>query len=114
MLTDEKWLLFVVEQVLSNALKYTPAGGTIRIYGDGATVVIADSGIGIREEDQVRVFEKGFTGYNGRADKKSTGIGLYLCRQVMDRLNHDISLTSRPSQGTLVRLDLGRESRMVE
>ena len=113
-LTDEKWLLFVVEQVLSNALKYTPAGGTIRIYGDGATVVIADSGIGIREEDQARVFEKGFTGYNGRADKKSTGIGLYLCRQVMDRLNHSISLTSRPGQGTLVRLDLSRESRMVE
>ena len=103
-LTDEKWLLFVVEQVLSNALKYTPAGGTIRIYGDGATVVIADNGIGIREEDQARVFEKGFTGYNGRADKKSTGIGLYLCRQVMDRLNHGISLTSRPGQGTLVRL----------
>ena len=113
-LTDEKWLLFVVEQVLSNALKYTPAGGTIRIYGDGATVVIADSGIGIREEDQARVFEKGFTGYNGRADKKSTGIGLYLCRQVMDRLNHSISLTSRPGQGTLVRLDLSRESRIVE
>ena len=113
-LTDEKWLLFVVEQVLSNALKYTPAGGTIRIYGDGATVVIADNGIGIREEDQARVFEKGFTGYNGRADKKSTGIGLYLCRQVMDRLNHTISLTSRPGQGTLVRLDLGRESRIVE
>ena len=113
-LTDEKWLLFVVEQVLSNALKYTPAGGTIRIYGDGATVVIADNGIGIREEDQARVFEKGFTGYNGRADKKSTGIGLYLCRQVMDRLNHSISLTSRPGQGTLVRLDLSRESRIVE
>ena len=113
-LTDEKWLLFVVEQVLSNALKYTPAGGTIRIYGDGTTVVIADNGIGIREEDQARVFEKGFTGYNGRADKKSTGIGLYLCRQVMDRLNHSISLTSRPGQGTLVRLDLSRESRMVE
>ena len=113
-LTDEKWLLFVVEQVLSNALKYTPAGGTIRIYGDGATVVIADNGIGIREEDQARVFEKGFTGYNGRADKKSTGIGLYLCRQVMDRLYHGISLTSRPGQGTLVRLDLSREWRMVE
>ena len=113
-LTDEKWLLFVVEQVLSNALKYTPAGGTIRIYGDGDTVVIADSGIGIREEDQARVFEKGFTGYNGRADKKSTGIGLYLCRQVMDRLNHGISLTSRPGQGTLVRLDLGRTGRVVE
>ena len=113
-LTDEKWLLFVVEQVLSNALKYTPPGGTIRICADGAAVVIADSGIGIREEDQARVFEKGFTGYNGRADKKSTGIGLYLCRQVMDRLNHRISLVSRSGQGTLVRLDLSRKSRIAE
>ena len=112
--TDGKWLSFVVEQVLSNALKYTPAGGAIRIYGDGETVVIADSGIGIREEDLPRVFEKGFTGYNGREDKKSTGIGLYLCRRVMDRLNHGISIVSRPGQGTLVRLDLSRGSRVAE
>ena len=113
-LTDEKWLSFVVEQVLSNALKYTPAGGRIRICGDGETVVIADSGIGIRPEDLPRVFEKGFTGYNGREDKKSTGIGLYLCRRVMDRLNHSISIVSRPGQGTLVRLDLSRGNRVVE
>ena len=114
MLTDEKWLSFVVEQVLSNALKYTPAGGRIRVYGDGETLVIADNGIGIREEDLPRVFEKGFTGYNGREDKKSTGIGLYLCRRVMDRLNHNISIVSRPGQGTLVRLDLSRGRRVVE
>lgn len=113
-LTDEKWLSFVVEQVLSNALKYTPDGGAIRIYGDGETLVIADSGIGIRPEDISRVFEKGFTGYNGRADKKSTGIGLYLCREVMDRLGHGITLTSRPGQGTLVRLDLARQQRIME
>ena len=113
-LTDGKWLSFVVEQVLSNALKYTPAGGRIRIYGDGETLVIADSGIGIRPEDLPRVFEKGFTGYNGREDKKSTGIGLYLCRRVMDRLNHGISIVSRPGQGTLVRLDLSRGRRVVE
>ena len=112
--TDAKWLGFVVEQVLSNALKYTPAGGRIRIYGDGETLVIADSGIGIRPEDLPRVFEKGFTGYNGREDKKSTGIGLYLCRRVMDRLNHGISIVSRPGQGTLVRLDLSRGRRVVE
>ena len=112
--TDEKWLGFVVEQVLSNALKYTPAGGRIRIYGDGETLVIADSGIRIRPEDLPRVFEKGFTGYNGREDKKSTGIGLYLCRRVMDRLNHGISIVSRPGQGTLVRLDLSRGRRVVE
>ena len=108
-LTDGKWLSFVVEQVLSNALKYTPAGGRIRIYGDGETLVIADSGIGIRPEDLPRVFEKGFTGYNGREDKKSTGIGLYLCRRVMDRLNHGISIVSRPGQGTLPGTNIDRE-----
>ena len=113
-LTDEKWLCFVIEQLLSNAVKYTPEGGRVRIYGDGDTLVIADSGIGIRPEDLPRVFEKGFTGFNGREDKKSTGIGLYLCRQVLDRLNHDISIASRPGRGTLVRLDLSRERKRVE
>lgn len=113
-LTDEKWLSFVIEQLLSNAVKYTPEGGRVRVYGDGETLVIADNGIGIRPEDLPRVFEKGFTGFNGREDKKSTGIGLYLCRQVMDRLNHGISIASRPGQGTLVRLDLSRERKKVE
>lgn len=113
-LTDEKWLGFVVEQVLSNALKYTPEGGTIRVYGDRDTVVIADSGIGIRPEDLPRVFEKGFTGYNGRTERKSTGIGLYLSKQVCERLGHGITITSRPGQGTLVRLDLSRGRRVVE
>ena len=113
-LTDEKWLAFVVEQLLSNALKYTPEGGRIRIYGDGDTLVIADSGIGIRPEDLPRVFEKGFTGFNGREDKKSTGIGLYLCSQVLERLNHGISISSRPGRGTLVRLDLSRRRREAE
>ena len=112
--TDEKWLSFVIEQLLSNALKYTPEGGQIRIYNDGETVVIADNGIGIQEEDLPRVFEKGFTGFNGRENRKSTGIGLYLCREVMDRLNHDISISSRPGQGTLVRLDLSRKRSFVE
>ena len=113
-LTDEKWLVFVVGQVLSNALKYTPEGGSIRIYGDGETLVVADNGIGIREEDQPRAFEKGFTGFNGREDQKSTGIGLYLCRRVMDCLNHRITLTSRPGQGTIVRMDLSRGARVKE
>lgn len=113
-LTDGKWLGFVVEQVLSNALKYTQEGGSIRVYGDGDTVVIADSGIGIRPEDLPRIFEKGFTGYNGRTERKSTGIGLYLCKQVCERLGHGITVTSRPGQGTLVRLDLSRGRRVVE
>ena len=112
--TDGKWLSFVVEQVLSNALKYTPAGGhhpDLRRRGDGGDRRQRHR---IREEDLPRVFEKGFTGYNGREDKKSTGIGLYLCRRVMDRLNHGISIVSRPGQGTLVRLDLSRGSRVAE
>ena len=114
MLTDEKWLAFVFEQLLSNALKYTPSGGRIRVYGDGDTLVIADTGIGIQPEDLPRVFENGFTGFNGREDKKSTGIGLYLCRQVLDRLNHNISIASRPGEGTLVRLDLSRQRLKTE
>ena len=113
-LTDGKWLSFVVEQLLSNALKYTPAGGTVRIYGDGETLVVADTGIGIREEDLPRIFEKGFTGYNGRAGQKSTGIGLYLCRRVTEKLNHDLTIVSRPGQGTIVRLDLSRTMRTME
>lgn len=102
--TDEKWLGFVIGQLLSNALKYTPEGGAIRIYGDGRTLAISDSGIGIRAEDLPRVFEKGFTGYNGREEKKSTGLGLYLCRGICGKLGHELTITSRPGSGTLVRL----------
>lgn len=113
-LTDEKWLSFVLGQVLSNAIAYTPRGGTIRIYGDGETLVVADSGIGIREEDLPRVFEKGFTGYNGRENQKSTGIGLYLCRRVLENLGHGITVASRPGQGTIVRLLLPEGAAVVE
>ena len=112
-LTDEKWLGFVIEQVLSNALKYTKTDGTIRIYlkeKEGKEcLVIEDNGIGIQAEDLPRVFEKGFTGYNGRADKKSTGIGLYLCKKIMDRLGHKIWIESEVGKGTRVCLDLARE-----
>lgn len=106
-LTDEKWLAFVLEQVLSNALKYTREGGSITIaWTEPDTLIVRDTGIGIRSEDVPRVFEKGFTGYNGRMDKKSTGIGLYLCGQVMRRLSHGISIVSTPQVGAEVRLDL--------
>lgn len=104
--TDEKWLDFVIGHILSNALKYTPPGGRIRIYRELETLCIADSGIGISAEDLPRVFEKGFTGYNGREDKKSTGIGLYLCRRACGKLGHGISIASRWGKGTTVRLDL--------
>ena len=104
-LTDEKWLCFVIEQLLSNALKYT-ASGKVSIYTVGMTLIIEDTGIGIREEDLPRVFEKGFTGYNGREDKKSTGIGLYLCKRIVGKLGHSISVDSTPGRGTQVTLGL--------
>ena len=110
-LTDEKWLLFVLEQLLSNALKYTEKG-FIRIrmeQGSPAVLLIEDSGIGIQAEDLPRVFEKGFTGYNGRQDKKSTGIGLYLCRMICEKLNHTVTIASELGKGTAVRLDLTRK-----
>ena len=113
-LTDEKWLSFVIEQLLSNALKYTPEGGRIRILKDGCCLVIADNGIGIRSEDLPRVFEKGFTGFNGREDKKSTGIGLYLCRQIMNQLNHGLTITSRPGAGTRVYLQFDEGTPVAE
>ncbi|MCM1149920.1 MAG: sensor histidine kinase [Butyricicoccus sp.] len=112
--TDEKWLDFVIGHLLSNALKYTPPGGRIRIYGELETLCISDNGIGIREEDLPRVFEKGFTGYNGREDKKSTGIGLYLCRRACANLGHGISIASRPGKGTTVRLDLSTYAGIIE
>lgn len=108
-LTDEKWLAFVLEQLLSNALKYTPEGGRIRIYAEGTSLVVADSGIGIRAEDLPRVFEKGFTGYNGRADKKATGLGLYLCRRICGMLGCGIDINSAPGQGTAVRLHFAKD-----
>lgn len=104
-LTDEKWLLFVIEQILSNALKYTQKG-SISIYMKESLLVIEDTGIGIRAEDLPRVFERGFTGYNGRAFNQSTGIGLYLCKQILTKLSHDISLESEVGKGTKVMIDL--------
>lgn len=113
-LTDEKWLSFVVEQVLSNALKYTRTGSiSIRLEAP-KTVCIADTGIGILPEDLPRIFEQGFTGYNGREDKKASGIGLYLCRQICLRLGHRISASSEPGKGTVIRIDLGERSLEVE
>lgn len=112
-LTDEKWLLFVLEQILSNALKYT-SQGTISIYMEEGTFVIEDTGIGIWAEDLPRVFEKGFTGYNGRMNKKSTGIGLYLCKQIMEKLGHQIWITSEEERGTKVYLKLARKVLHVE
>ncbi|MBO4676457.1 MAG: sensor histidine kinase [Oscillospiraceae bacterium] len=113
-LTDEKWLSFVLEQLLSNALKYTPSG-KIRIYAEEpAALCIADTGIGIAPEDLPRIFEPGFTGLNGRTDKRASGLGLYLCRRVCRNLGHGISAESEPGRGTVLRLDLSRKPLQAE
>ncbi|MPM54164.1 Adaptive-response sensory-kinase SasA [bioreactor metagenome] len=107
-LTDEKWLGFVIEQILSNSLKYTVMG-SVSIYMDEflpKTLVIEDTGIGISPEDLPRIFEKGITGYNGRENKKSTGIGLYLCKRILEKLSHTIMVTSAIDKGTIVKIGL--------
>ena len=107
-MTDEKWLSFVISQVISNALKYTKEG-SISIYMDSErpdTLVIEDTGIGIKAEDLPRIFEKGFTGYNGRNEKKATGIGLYLCRMVAEKLGHTIEAESEVGKGTRILIGL--------
>lgn len=105
-LTDEKWLVFVIEQLLSNAIKYTNKG-KISIYPlENKKLVIEDTGIGISKEDIPRIFDKGFTGYNGRTDKKATGLGLYLCKNILDKLSHKISIESEVGVKTKVILDL--------
>lgn len=115
-ITDEKWFVFVLEQILSNAIKYTPSG-SVSIYLDPhepKTLVIEDSGIGIEKEDISRVFDKGFTGYNGRMNKKSTGIGLYLSKQILTKIGHRIKISSEVGKGTAVRIGLGRETLLKE
>lgn len=94
-ITDEKWLGFVIEQVLSNALKYTDKGGITVMLEPDMTLCIRDTGMGIAPEDLPRIFQKGYTGYNGRGDKRSSGIGLYLCRRVCDNFSHSIRAESK-------------------
>lgn len=106
--TDKKWLLFILDQVLSNSLKYTSIGGQIRVYGLNEDkvkkLVIEDNGIGIKSEDIDRVFDKGFTGYNGRENYKATGIGLYLSKKLARKLGHDISIESKYGEYTKVAI----------
>lgn len=112
-LTDEKWSSFAIEQVLSNALKYTKEG-SITFYNEGEKLYIKDSGIGIKESDLPRVFEKGFTGFQGRNDKKASGLGLYLCKNIFDQLGHLISIESKVGQGTTVCLDFSKKEIFIE
>lgn len=112
-LTDEKWISFVIEQILSNALKYTKEG-SITIYEEDEVLYIKDTGIGIKEEDLPRLFERGFTGYNGRLDKKASGLGLYLCQQIIKNLGYSMRIQSTLGEGTVVSINFHVEQLHVE
>ena len=113
-LTDEKWLSFVVEQIVSNALKYTKGGSIEICLEEPKTLCIRDTGMGIAAEDLPRIFEQGYTGCNGRADKKASGIGLYLCKRICKRLKHGISAESEIGRGTTIRLHLEKTEIGIE
>jgi len=102
--TDRKWAYYVIEQIINNACKYVDPHGKVRIYGEeteeSVILNIWDNGMGIPEKDIGRIFDRGFTGENGRKTSKSTGMGLYICKKVADRLNFRIKVSSQVSQYT--------------
>lgn len=112
--TDEKWLSFVLEQILSNALKYTPSGQITVSVEENLHLRVADTGIGIAAEDLPRIFENGYTGYNGRTDRRASGIGLYLCKRICTDLGHRITAESTVDVGTVIDVDLSQRRTVAE
>ena len=108
-ISDKKWLSFAIEQILGNSVKYTSAGGEITIETCENKLIVEDNGMGIKEEDLPRIFEKGFTGFNGRYEKKSSGLGLYLCKKTLDKLGHHIEISSKVGEGTRVEITFPKE-----
>lgn len=108
-ISDKKWLSFAIEQILGNSVKYSNTGGEITIETCENKLIIEDNGMGIKEEDLPRIFEKGFTGFNGRYEKKSSGLGLYLCKKTLDKLGHHIEISSKVGEGTRVEITFPKE-----
>lgn len=112
--TDDKWFSFVLEQILSNALKYT-CEGSVKIYFTEQNVLcIEDTGIGISPQDLPRIFQKGYTGYNGRINERASGIGLYLCKRVCKNLGLGITVESVLKKGTIVKINLEQYQLKIE
>ncbi|MGE7772692.1 sensor histidine kinase [Viridibacillus arvi] len=107
-LTDQKWLVYILAQILSNALKYTSPQGEVNISTEEDDIerrlIIEDNGIGIDQADIQRVFDKGFTGMNGRSHGNSTGMGLYLAKRLANKLGHSITITSEKNLFTVVTI----------
>lgn len=102
--SDKKWLSFAISQILDNAVKYSRDGSEINIIMDDSSVRILDDGIGILPEDLPRLFDEGFTGFNGHEHQKATGLGLYMTKQIFDQLNLSIKVDSQIDQGTCVMI----------
>jgi len=115
---DRKWTTEALFNILDNAVKYTPEGGNIRVSVECwemyVKIDITDNGIGISAADLPRVFDKGFTGENGRRYSKSTGIGLYLSQKLCKKMNIVLSVSSDPGQGTTVTMVFPTESYLKE
>ncbi len=107
-LADRKWMKFILSQIITNSVKYKKDVLSLAFNGfaekERVRLVIQDNGIGISERDIGRVFDKGFTGENGRNGAKSTGIGLYLCRKLCDKMNLKIEASSKKGEGTIITI----------
>lgn len=105
-LSDPKWLQFVFEQVVFNAIKYTPQGKINIVCKNDNQVIITDSGIGIAQSDLPMIFTKGYTGFNGRLNSNASGLGLYMVKKILNNLGHDVVITSKVGVGTTVIINL--------
>lgn len=112
-ITDKKWFEFILKQLISNALKYTRKG-SIEIYLEDNCLCIKDDGIGIKESDLKRIFEKGYTGSNGHDNKNSSGIGLYLCTNIVSNLGLKLSATSSVGVGSIFKIDLRQDEKVKD
>lgn len=110
--SDEKWIGFIIGQLLNNALKYTPAGGKIKVYCENSSLIIEDNGIGIKQIDLPRVFEMGYTGKNGRKFGSSTGLGLYLVKSIGKDLNLDIKIESKEGKFTKIIINFPKLTKL--
>lgn len=102
-ITDKKWLLCILEQYVSNAVKYSPSG-TVTVTVNENILTVSDTGIGIEKEDLPRIFDKGYTGNNGRTDAKSSGLGLYLSKKAAELINVDLKAESIAGSGSSFKI----------
>lgn len=109
--SDTKWLSILIEQILSNAVKYTEHG-KIRIWFENDTLMIRDTGIGIRFEDIPKIFDRGYSGFNGRVNEKSSGLGLYLVKNIAELLNIDVTVSSELNQGSTFSIHFNNLSKL--